>query len=155
MAFVAIYTVGRLRQPYEHPASREFFEVGYKIMRQASMSGRLIKEFTHDGLSFPKEAVNGEGSPILTLTVWESLQSLYRFTYSGKHKQALRDRNRWMDPPQEKQPNYVVWWTETVKDVSWEEASKRYNYYMQHGSTPFAFDYTHAFDETGAPFLLN
>jgi hypothetical protein len=33
MAFVAIYTVGRLKHPYEHPASREFFEVGYEVIR--------------------------------------------------------------------------------------------------------------------------
>ncbi|WP_257985129.1 DUF3291 domain-containing protein [Bacillus sp. T33-2] len=72
---------------------------------------------------------------MLTLTVWKSLQSLYRFTSSGRHKQALRERNKWIGPHQEKQPTYVVWWTEQVKDVSWEEAFKRYNYYFQHGST--------------------
>ena len=30
MAFVAIYTVGRLKHPHEHPTSREFFEVGFE-----------------------------------------------------------------------------------------------------------------------------
>ncbi|MFZ7944853.1 DUF3291 domain-containing protein [Neobacillus sp. 19] len=154
MAFVAIFTIGRLKHPYEHPASREFFEAGYKIMRQASISGQLIKEFSPDKAAIPEEAIVGEGPPILTLTVWENLQSLYRFTYSGKHQQALRDRNKWIDPHQEKQPTYVVWWTEKVKDVSWEEAFKRYNYYIQHGPTPFAFDYKHAFDELGEPFLI-
>jgi hypothetical protein len=46
MAFVAIYTVGRLKHPYEHPASREFFEVGYDVIRQAAKSGHLIEEFS-------------------------------------------------------------------------------------------------------------
>jgi hypothetical protein len=155
MAFVAIYTVGRLKHPYEHPASREFFEVGHKVIRQASSSGQLIKEFSPDGVPFPEEVIKGEGSPILTLTVWRSLQSLYRFTYSGRHKQALRDRSKWIEPHQEKQPTYVVWWTEMVKDVSWEEAFKRYNHYIQHGPTPFAFDYMHAFDECGKTLLVN
>ncbi|WP_242021107.1 DUF3291 domain-containing protein [Cytobacillus oceanisediminis] len=41
--------------------------------------------------------IKGEGSPILTLTVWKSLLSLYRFTYSGLHKQALQDRNKWLN----------------------------------------------------------
>ncbi|WP_394137683.1 DUF3291 domain-containing protein [Cytobacillus oceanisediminis] len=61
--------------------------------------------------------ITGEGSPILTLTVWKSLQSLYRFTYSGLHKQALQDRNKWFESLQERQPNYVVWWTEKLTDV--------------------------------------
>ena len=30
MALVAIYTVGRLHHPYDHPVSRDFFEKGYK-----------------------------------------------------------------------------------------------------------------------------
>ncbi|PFO09378.1 hypothetical protein COJ85_01870 [Bacillus sp. AFS076308] len=154
MAFVAIYTVGRLKHPYEHPASREFFEVGYDVIRQAVKSGNLIKEFSPNGVPFPEEAIPGDGDPILTLTVWKNLQSLYRFTYSGQHKQALRDRNKWIGPHQEKQPTYVLWWAEKVKEVSWEEAFKRYNYYIQNGPTPFAFDYKHAFDEVGETFVV-
>ncbi|MEH7072604.1 DUF3291 domain-containing protein [Neobacillus drentensis] len=148
MALVSIYTVGRLNHPYDHPASREFYEMGYKVMRQASVSGQLLAEFSSDGLTFPEET-KGKGYPVLTLTVWKSLQSLYRFTYSGKHSQALRNRGRWMEPYQEKHLSYVVWWTEQVKDVSWEEAFMRYNYYIQHGPTPFAFDLNLAFDEKG------
>ena len=55
MAFVSIYTVGRLNHPYDHPASREFYEVGYKVMRQATKSG-LIEEFSSEGVPFPEEA---------------------------------------------------------------------------------------------------
>lgn len=153
MALVSIYTVGRLNHPYDHPASREFYEMGYKIMRQASVTGQLIEEFSSDGVPIPEEA-KGKGYPVLTLTVWKSLQSLYRFTYSGKHSQALRNRSRWMEPYQEKHLSYVVWWTEKVKDVSWEEAFKRYSYYIQHGPTPFAFDLKHAFNEKGETCML-
>ncbi len=153
MIFVSIYTVGRLKYPYDHPTSREFYEMGYKVMRQAYVSGHLIEEFSSDGVPFPEEAI-GEGYPVLTLTVWKSLHSLYRFTYSGKHVQALRNKSRWVEPYQKKHLSYVVWWTEKVKDVSWEEAFKRYNYYFQHGPTPFVFDFKHAFDEKGETFLI-
>lgn len=153
MALVSIYTVGRLNHPYDHPKSREFYEMGYKVMRQAYVSGHLVEEFSSDGVTFPEEA-KGKGYPVLTLTVWKSLQSLYRFTYSGKHSQALRNRNRWMEPYQEKHLSYVVWWTENVEDVSWEEAFKRYNYYIQNGPTPFGFDLKHAFDEKGETCML-
>ncbi|WP_163103516.1 DUF3291 domain-containing protein [Peribacillus alkalitolerans] len=153
MALVSIYTVGRLSQPYDHPATRDFFQVGNEVFRQASKSGHLIEAFSSNGVSFP-EAIKGEGLPILTLTVWKNLQSLYHFTYSGKHKQALRDRSKWMEPYQEKHLSYVVWWTEEVNDVSWEEAFERYNYYILHGPTPFAFDFKHAFDEKGETCII-
>jgi len=154
MAIVSIYTVGRLNHPYDHPASREFFEVGNAVFRQATKTGQLIEAFSPDGVPFPEVAVKGDGNPILTLTVWKSLQSLYRFTYSGQHRQALRDRSKWMAHYEGKHQSYVVWWTDKLKDVSWDEAFKRYDYYIQNGSTPFAFDFKNAFDEKGETYLV-
>lgn len=153
MAYVAIYTVGRLKHPYDHPTSKEFYEFGYKVMRQAYLSGNLIDDFSSDVVPI-SEKDEGQGSPVRTLTVWKSFQSLNRFTYSGRHIQALRNRSKWMGTYPEKHPFYVVWWTEKVKDVSWEEAFKRYHYYIQHGPTAFAFNFKHAFDEKGEEFVL-
>jgi hypothetical protein len=153
MSFVSIYTVGRLSQPYDHPESRGFFEMGNKVMRQPFLSENMIEEFSSDGVPIPEEA-KGDGYPVLTLTVWKSLQSLYGFTYSGKHSQALRNRSKWMEPYQEGHLSHVVWWTDEVKDVSWEEAFKRYRYYIEHGSTPYAFDLKQAFDEKGEKCIL-
>ncbi|MFJ8262053.1 DUF3291 domain-containing protein [Rummeliibacillus sp. NPDC094406] len=154
MAFVSIYTVGKLDKPYDHPASREFFEVGDEIVRQAAKSGQLIELIAPKGAHFNEEIKKLEGFPTLTLTIWKSLQSLYRFTYSGQHRQALRDRSKWMEPYQEKHLSYVVWWTEKQTDVSWKEAFKRYNYYIQHGPTPYAFDFKHPFNENGEKCLI-
>ncbi|MEH7110698.1 DUF3291 domain-containing protein [Bacillus sp. JJ1764] len=149
MSFVSIYTVGRLSHPYHHPASKDFFEVGEEIVRQAAKSGQLLEIFSPDRVPFPEEVTREEGFPVITLTVWKSLQSLYNFTYSGLHKQALRDRSKWMATYQEKHLSYVIWWTDKVGDVSWKEAFNRYRYYIQNGPTPFAFDFKHAFDEKG------
>ena len=60
MAFVSIYTVGRLNHPYDHPASREFFQVGNEVYRQATKSG-LIEAFSPEGVPFPEESVKGNG----------------------------------------------------------------------------------------------
>lgn len=154
MALVAIFTIGRLGHPYEHPASREFYEVGFRVMRQANFLGDFIKEVSPDGVTIPDGTYKGNGSPVLTLTVWKNLQSLYRFTYAGRHKQAIRDRHKWVESYHKKQPTYVVWWTENIKEVSWEEAFKRYNFFIQNGPTSFAFDFKHAYDEVGQPFLI-
>jgi hypothetical protein len=47
-----------------------------------------------------------------------------------------------------------VWWTEKQSDVSWEEAFKRYDYYIQNGATPTAFDFKHAFDQYGEALII-
>lgn len=154
MAMVSIYTVGRLNHPNDHPASREFYRVGNDVFRQAIKSGQLIEDFSPIGVKIPEEIKKGEGEPVITLTVWNSLQSLFKFTYSGNHMQALRDRNKWMESYQDKHQPYVVWWTENLNDVSWEEAFKRYDYYIQNGPSPFAFNFKKAFDEKGEPLSL-
>ncbi|WP_235842087.1 DUF3291 domain-containing protein [Neobacillus fumarioli] len=88
MTLVSIYTVGRLNHPLDYPNSREFFQVGNEIYRQATKTG-LIEAFSPEGAPFPEETIKGNGSSILTLTVWRNLHSLYRFTYSGQHMEAL------------------------------------------------------------------
>jgi hypothetical protein len=153
MAFISIYTFGRLKHPYNHPSSRGFYEMGYRVMRQASVAGHLIEEWSSDGVPIPEEA-KGNGYPVQTLTVWKSLETLYQFTYTGKHSQALQNRSKWMETYEEKHLSYVVWWTKDVKDVSWEEAFKKYRYYIQFGPTPFAFDLKHPFNEKGEPCIL-
>lgn len=152
MAFVSIYTIGRLRHPYDHPSSREFYDKGFRVMRQAHVSG-MISELSAEGVTLPEEG-ECSGYPVLTLTIWESLHSLYRFTYSGKHSQALRNRNKWMESDQENHLSYVMWWIENPGDVTWEGAFGRYRHFIQHGSTPFAFDFKKAFDEDGKPCSL-
>lgn len=154
MAFVAIYTVGRLKHSEGHPASRDFFEVGNEVMREAARTGALVKEFSPNRVRFPENETKGEGAPILTLTVWKTLHALHQFTYSNLHKEALQNRHKWFGPPKERQPNYVVWWSEKVTDVSWKEAFKRYDYYLRHGPGPYAFDFKHAFDAFGNQTLI-
>lgn len=105
-------------------------------------------------MKLPEEMIKGNGTPVLTLTVWKDLQSLYLFTYSGLHRQALQGRNKWFDPLPERQPNYVIWWSDMLSNVSWKEAFKRYDSYIQHGPDSFAFDFKHPFDEFGEPAAL-
>lgn len=154
MAFVAIYTVGRLKHSDEHPASRDFFEVGNEVMREAARTGDLVKEFSPNRVRFPEQKLKGDGTPVLTLTVWKTLHALHQFTYSNPHKEALQNRHKWFDPLQVRQPNYVVWWSGKLSDVSWKEAFKRYDYYIQNGPDPYAFDFKHTFDEFGNETLL-
>ncbi|MCD7034153.1 DUF3291 domain-containing protein [Metabacillus sp. GX 13764] len=147
IAYIVIYTVGSVKYPEGHTVTTDFFEKGNAIFQQAMNTGDMIDALPSNRVPIP-DAAKGEGAPILTLTIWKSLSALFQFSYSGVHSQALRDRNKWMQPHEDHKP-YVLWWTEKVMDVSWLEAFKRYDYYLEKGSTPFAFDFKRAFDEKG------
>lgn len=156
ISLVVIYTVGKLSYPYDHPASQEFFKVGNELFEEAMNSGQIRRAFpfSPEGFSFPEEALKGKGYPVLTLTVWKDIESLFRFTYNGLHLQALRNRSKWMEPYLNKNLSYCVWWSENKRDVSWKEAYKRYQYYIENGATTFAFDFKRAFDDQGESISL-
>lgn len=80
MAFVAIYTFGRLKHPYEHPASREFFEVGYEVMRQAAKSGRRLRMCPGRRLSRDTTIIFNMDLLLLRLTISTLLMKLGRHT---------------------------------------------------------------------------
>jgi len=41
-------------EPYDHPSSREFYQVGNGVYQQSTKSG-LIEIFSPEGVTFPEE----------------------------------------------------------------------------------------------------
>ena len=54
------------------------------------------------------EGVVFSGTALLNHSIWESVQSLFEFTYHGHHAQALEQRAAWFE--QRDGPNYVLFW---------------------------------------------
>jgi hypothetical protein len=78
-----------------------------------------------------------------TLSLWRSIESVYAFAYSGVHGEALRHRLEWFIRPE--WPNYAAWWVADDHVPDWHEASERLEHLHDHGPSPQAFDFRHAF----------
>ncbi len=87
-----------------------------------------------------------------TLSLWVDLESVFNFAYSGLHQEALRKRREWFKPPA--YPNYVAWWIADEYTPSWDEACTRLEHLHEHGPTPFAFNFKHAFDAEDKPVTI-
>ena len=84
-----------------------------------------------------------------TLSLWESVEAVRQFAYSGLHNTALRQREKWFRPPE--WPTYAAWWVDDGYVPTWEEACRRLERLHDHGPTPEAFDLRNPFDSSGHP----
>lgn len=87
-----------------------------------------------------------------TLSVWDDLESVFAFSYSGLHAEALRHRREWF--PKGEFPIYVAWWVADDHIPTWTEACERIDYLHQNGASPHAFDFRHPFDAEGQPVKI-
>ena len=76
---------------------------------------------------------------LLNISIWESVESLQRFTYSGRHAEAYVNRAEWFF--QTEGPNYVLYWALAGQIPTEAEIKARIDYLAQHGPTPHAFTF--------------
>ncbi len=84
-----------------------------------------------------------------TLSIWEDIQSVFNFTYTGLHNTAFRQRHKWFTKID--YPTHVIWWITRGETPTWEESVKRYTSLHKNGPTPLAFNFLSTFDAEGNP----
>lgn len=79
---------------------------------------------------------------ILNMSVWESLETLQRFTYRSAHTQVMRERKRWFEPMK----NYMaLWWIPAGHIPTIEEGKERLEKLEKFGATAQAFTFKENF----------
>jgi hypothetical protein len=79
------------------------------------------------------------------LSVWESLEALYKFVYRGAHLEAMKRKGEWFDEMAE--PGYALWWTENTP--TWHDGNSRLEHLLNFGPSFYAFTFPNAFDGEG------
>jgi hypothetical protein len=84
-----------------------------------------------------------------TLSIWEDIGSVHKFTYSGLHGIAFKQRHKWFREID--YPTHVIWWINRGETPTWKQSVERYDSLHTNGPTPFAFNFQHTFDSAGNP----
>jgi hypothetical protein len=74
---------------------------------------------------------------ILNLSVWEDIESLRAFTYSGSHLHVMRRRKVWFKRMSEM--SVVLWWIPASHRPTIDEGLERLDQIRRIGPTPSAF----------------
>ena len=83
---------------------------------------------------------------IVNLTVWESIEALYGYTYRSDHLGVLQRRREWFR--RSARPHLVLWWTDERELPTVAEAARRLALLEENGPTPDAFTFRTQFPAT-------
>jgi hypothetical protein len=76
---------------------------------------------------------------IVNLSVWESPEDLWNFSYASRHLDALRRRREWFHHVSEH--TLVLWWVDAGHIPSVGEGVERLEHLRRHGPGPRAFTF--------------
>jgi hypothetical protein len=155
MARLAFFTVGVMQAAWGEARVQGFVDRVPATFAAAGSSPGFVARVVFEGEE-PRPAryadASYEGRVPQTLSIWRDLDSVYAFSYSGVHGEALRHRHDWFEPPV--QPTHVAWWVPDDGVPTWREAFERYDGLCQDGPTPRAFTLHSAFGPGGQTYKV-
>ena len=163
MAKLAFLTFGILKENGDHPQMQGFAERGPGNFETAESCAGYIDSDRQDYItgkntwgedSFPAFVPKAAYPRVRrTFSLWEDLESVYAFAYSGLHAESLMKRKDWFD--ENDFPTYLAWWVEDDHIPNWKEANERHEHFHRVGSSPVAFDFKAPYTEEGLPFKID
>ncbi|MEU5634752.1 DUF3291 domain-containing protein [Streptomyces rishiriensis] len=142
-AHLAQLNVATLRHPLDDPRTASFVEMLDPVNAVADSAPgfvwRLVEEGAADATGLRPA---GEGV-IVNLTVWQTREALWDFTYRSGHLEAMRRRREWFERHTE--AHLVLWWVPAGHLPTVDEALERLADLRAHGPSPRAFTFASSY----------
>jgi hypothetical protein len=137
---IAELNIGRLVAPVGDPRVADFVDNLQRINQLGHQTpGFVWQLLTEDGDSTAFRIFEGDDM-LINLTVWEDIDSLYKFAYSSEHVAFFRRRREWFHKLED-YPALVLWWVPAGHHPTLEEARDKVLHLKEHGPTPLAFTF--------------
>ena len=82
---------------------------------------------------------------LINYTIWESVEALKDYVYTGDHLDFFKRRSLWFQDVTDL-PSLVMWWVPAGTIPGIEEARDKVEYLAEHGPTADAFTFAKRFD---------
>jgi hypothetical protein len=140
---LAEINVARMRAPLTDPMMAGFVAQLEAVNASADAApGFVWRLQTSDGDATALR-VFAEDDILVNLSVWETLEDLFAFTYKGGHVGAYRARGDWFHRPTE--AVLALWWIAAGELPTVEDAKARLDHLRAHGPSPHAFTFKSRF----------
>lgn len=84
-----------------------------------------------------------DNSLIINMSVWESLETLFNYTYNSGHVEIFKRKKEWFSKI--KMAHMAFWFVPEGYLPTFNDAKQRLDYLSKHGDTPFAFSFKSKF----------
>jgi hypothetical protein len=140
---VAQLNIARALAPLDTPRLADFVAWLDRINALAERSPGFVWRLQGAEGNATDVRVDEDALVIVNLTLWESIEALFEFTYRSHHRSVFARRFEWFE--RWSGPSVVLWWHPrgTVPDV--DEALRRLRTLSDHGPTREAFTFKQRF----------
>lgn len=160
---LAFMTFGSLLGPYGDPAVQGFWDRVPSVFDSSDQTEGFVARSRRDpgvenhtwGLRMCPKCWGDKILPkhVVTLSVWEDLESVTAFAYSGAHGEAMKLRREWFE--QHEQPEHVAWWVDEGHQPTFQEAADRMDLLHDSGPTASAFSLRKPYDPSGTLYRID
>lgn len=140
---LAELNIARMLAPSDDPIMAEFMDNLAKINALAEQSPGFVWRFIESGGNATEVRPYDDPHIIINISVWESVDALYNYTYYSGHTDFFRRRADWFHKLDT--PIMALWWVPAGHQPTVEEAKARLDHLTQHGPTPTAFTFKQRF----------
>ncbi|MDK9500247.1 DUF3291 domain-containing protein [Streptomyces katrae] len=137
---LAQLNVATFRYPLDDPRVAPFVEALDPVNSAADAAPGFVWRLKEDGEN-DATAVRPLGERVIVnMSVWETREALWDFTYRSGHLEVMRGRRDWFERHAE--AHMVLWWVPAGHVPSIEEALGRLADIRANGPSPHAFTFT-------------
>ena len=145
---LAQLNVATMRAPEGDPQMADFFANIARINTLGEATPGFVWRLRDEDTDNATSLRLFDEMTIVNLTVWESIDALYQYTYYSDHADIFRRRAEWFHKAAEAM--VVLWWIPAGHIPTLEEAKGRLLHLRAHGPTPHAFTFKQRFPAQGA-----
>jgi hypothetical protein len=140
---LAQVNIARAKAPMEAPVMADFVAALDRINILAEASPGFVWRLQSDSGNATDIQVFDDPLMIINLTVWESIESLFDFTYRTGHSAIMAQRRQWFDKLD--RPHLALWWLPAGSLPTAADAKERLDLLAAQGPTPRAFTFKQRF----------
>jgi Domain of unknown function (DUF3291) len=137
---VAQVNIALPREPLDSPALAEFVANLEPVNALADGAPGFVWRLADETGDATSIRAFDDERLIINMSVWESIEALWEFVYSGRHLEVMRRRREWFT--RWATSGYMcLWWIPAGHVPTTDEAKGRLEHLEEHGPTPHAFTF--------------
>ena len=137
------------REPIDSPALAGFVALLEPVNALADAAPGFVWRLQDEGGDATAINAFDDDRILVNMSVWETVDALWNFTYSGEHLTVMRRRREWMIRP--KSTYMALWWIPAGHLPTTAEAEDRVDLLTERGPSPEAFTFKQRFPAPAEP----
>jgi hypothetical protein len=145
---LAQLNIARAKAPLDDPLLADFMARLDAVNALAERTPGFVWRLKSDSGNATDIRAFDDPRMLVNMSVWESVDALFAFTYRTAHTQVMNRRKEWFEPLPG--PHLVLWWVPAGAVPTLDEARRRLDHLAAHGPTPAAFTFKGRFPAPAA-----